>query len=120
MIIKESVTVYQCEFCKKKLFVKQAMVKHEQWCYQNPDNKRACMNCSYLEGYKEEMIIGSNDYADIKREFTKFRCNKLDKVLYHFTVEKKGLLDKFPETFEDEEPMPKVCEHQKTGYISGW
>lgn len=119
MIIKELIT-YQCEHCKKKLFVKHAMVKHEKWCYLNPENKKACTDCSYLEGYEEEICVGSNDYTDIMRKVTKFKCNKLDKILYHFAAEKKGLPDKYPETFDGEEAMPKDCEHRKTGYISGW
>lgn len=42
------VTQYSCDFCKKKLIKKDAMVLHELSCVFNPINIQPCMNCRYL------------------------------------------------------------------------
>ena len=49
MKVKENVTVYSCEYCKKKLFRQHAMEAHEMMCNKNPDNYRPCYGCKYLE-----------------------------------------------------------------------
>jgi len=124
MKVKENVTVYQCEFCKRKMFVKHAMEKHEKWCYSNPENFRACSGCKHLEEVTVEYsysvpTIGDHlgvifDGSTVERKTTGFHCKKLDKQLYPFKAEKKGLIEKYPESFEDKEPMPKTCEHYFT------
>ena len=53
MKTKENVTVYHCDFCPKKLFVKSAMTRHEKKCSKNPINIRACFDCINCE----EVII---------------------------------------------------------------
>ena len=121
MKVKENVTIYQCEFCKRKMFVKHAMEKHEKWCNSNPENFRACSGCQHLEevevkySYSVPTLDGNLavifDGSTAEGKTTGFRCKKLDKCLYPFKVEKLGLPDKYPETFEDKEPMPKTCEH---------
>lgn len=54
MKIKENVTIYQCEHCKKKLFVKSAMVRHEFGCTYNPANFAACLNCRFCKDEPRE------------------------------------------------------------------
>lgn len=121
MKIKENTTIYQCEFCKKIMFRKGLMEKHETWCYSNPNNSRACNGCVFLEEIEVKYsysvpTVGENlgvifDGAQVEKTTKGFYCKKLDKHLYPFKVEKLGLLDKYPETFEDKEPMPKECDH---------
>ena len=41
------VTVYYCGFCKKKLFVRSAMERHEKHCTANPD--RVCLMCDMAQ-----------------------------------------------------------------------
>ena len=120
MKIKGNVSVYSCEFCKRKMFVKHAMVKHEHLCNSNPENLRACVGCQYLENTTVEYYIAvrdtSGDLDEVRKETNGFRCKKLEKMLYPFKAEKKGLIEKYPETFEGQEPMPKTCEHYKNEY----
>lgn len=114
MRVKENVIVYQCEFCKRKMFRKHSMERHEKWCDHNPDNFRKCHWCSHLETISVEYYITVySPYGDLdetRKETTGFRCKKLDKMLYPFKAEKKGLPDKYPETFDGQEPMPKECD----------
>ena len=71
------------------------MVKHESTCKNNPENYKRCLiNCIYLE--KLEKC---------------FKCTKLEKLMYPYSIEKSKALETYPETFEGQEPMPKECEH---------
>jgi len=36
--------VYHCDFCNRKNFQREAMVRHEKTCYYNPD--RVCLICN--------------------------------------------------------------------------
>ena len=122
MNIKENVTIYSCEFCKRKMFVKHAMIKHEQWCNSNPVNSRACSGCEHLEDTPVEYYITTHssdgDLDETRKEANGFRCKKLNKMLYPLKTEKKGLIEKYPETFEGQEPMPKTCEHYKNEFAN--
>lgn len=110
MNIKENVTVYQCDHCKRKMFVKSAMERHEKWCGNNPNNFKACSGCKFIEETTIEWDYDAFDgYGTAKSKA--FRCTKLDKMLYPLKVEKKGLPEKYPETFDGQDPMPKECEH---------
>lgn len=98
--------VYKCDYCGKNLIRKHAMIKHEKFCDRNPLNIKACFGCVFLT--KEEVLIEEHDHYD--RKSNGFRCTKKDVLLYPTKVERKGLLDKYPETFEDQEPMPSQCD----------
>lgn len=121
MKVKENVTVYICQFCKRKMFVKKSMERHEKLCNNNPENFRACSGCVFLENTTIEYsysvpTIGLNmgvvfDGDTVERKTTGFFCSKLKKKIYPFKAEKMGLIEKYPETFEDQYPMPKTCEH---------
>lgn len=113
----ENVTIYKCDFCKKELKRKHAMINHELKCSRNPLNFRACMNgCAFLErevidvdflvGYDYEN--GETDYYT--RQINAFKCTKFDKIMYPYSIEKSNALTSYPETFEYQEPMPKECE----------
>ena len=109
-------TVCYCEYCKKHGLSASAMTVHERKCMSNPDNNRACLDCIYLEETKipytveYQRGVDSFDYKD--KESTGFKCLKLDKLIYHVKAELNKLPGKWPETFEDQEPMPKECVHQ--------
>ena len=112
MKIKTGVTVYHCDHCKKKMFRKHAMEKHEKWCASNPDNNKACSGCCFLQETTIEVDYGDNYFNEpVLKKVKAFRCTKLDKLLYPLKVEARGLDKKFPETFDEQEPMPKECEH---------
>mgnify|MGYP003560170479 CR=1 FL=1 len=54
MKVQENITLYSCDFCKKRMVRKHAMIKHEPSCYSNPENKPACSDCKFLEEIKVE------------------------------------------------------------------
>jgi hypothetical protein len=110
MIIKENVTVYQCEHCKKKMFRKHAMERHIDFCTYNPKNFTACSGCAHLDEIKIEYSVDHYFYVEVQRKSNGFRCKKLDKTLYPLKAKRLGLPEKYPETFEDQELMPRECE----------
>ncbi len=116
MKIIENVTIYKCDFCKKELKRKHAMVNHEEKCNSNPLNFRACTNgCTFLQreiidvdfetGYHYEN--GESEYSKI--QVNAFKCTKFDKIMYPFSIEKSMALEKYPKTFKYQEPMLKEC-----------
>jgi hypothetical protein len=109
MKIKENVTVYGCDFCKKKMLVKRAMERHIEFCPSNPENFKKCFyGCKYLEARTVEFY---DHREETERQSNGYRCSKLDQFLYSLKAERLGLPDKHPESFEDQKPMPKECEH---------
>ena len=111
MIVTENITVYKCEFCKKKLFVKHAMEAHEKYCSSNPANWSACCGCKHME----ERSIDIHYYESV-HQVKQFYCKKLEQLLYPMKVVKKKLLEKYPETFENQKPMPATCEFFSNDY----
>lgn len=111
----ENVTIYKCDFCKKELKRKHAMISHEKQCNCNPDNFKACtQGCIYLQMEKVPLYFeqGHDPYEGTtyyQQEKEVFKCTKLDKLMYPFSIEKRDLPNRYPSTFEDQEPMPKVC-----------
>lgn len=83
------------------------MVNHELTCYSTPKNKRACSGCIHLEEIETSYYRENRyNYSETEYKTKAFRCKKLDKILYPYKVEKLKLLEKYPESFEDQEPMP--------------
>ena len=88
------------------------------------------MDCIFLEEIKIDYTVEYQtavDYFNYKdKSTTGFKCTKLDKVIYHVKAELKRLPEKWPETFENQEPMPKECKDAKTNneyydeFGSGW
>lgn len=111
----ENVTIYKCDFCRKELKRKHAMVNHENRCFNNPENYRICFNgCIHLESKndgKEEIhyISGGDDAIRYVNTPNYFFCNKKKIKIYTPQAEFRGLLEEYPETFEYQEPMPKEC-----------
>lgn len=122
MFIKENVTIYKCEFCKKELKVKHAMVKHEDDCISNPKNFRICHDCTFCEEKQVDYtVFGFNGYSEVEvdKKANGFYCTKLAKAIYPYKCERKKLPEKYPETFVDQIPMKKDCEHFESSISSG-
>lgn len=81
-MLKTKETIYQCEYCKRKMFSRGAMTLHERQCNKNPKNRHMCFKyCLFLE--KSNSDIGDVD----------FTCgNKLSKYfhkkLYSYKLER--------------------------------
>lgn len=122
MKVIENVTIFKCDFCSKELKRKNAMQKHEKQCYNNPDNFRACFNCcihleSKNDGDNEIHYIAGGEYnIRLERTPNYFFCNKKQIKIYTPNAEFKGLPKLYPDTFEDQEPMPKECEYFDDGF----
>jgi hypothetical protein len=114
MKTKTNVTLYICDHCKKKMQRKGAMERHEKWCPKNPENEKACSTCKHLEETKIETYFDAFD-GEHMVERKAFKCVKLDKLVYPLSVQRRGL-DKRYDTFDEQEPMPKECEHKETGW----
>jgi len=112
----ENVTIYKCDFCKKELKRKHAMISHESKCDQNPINQKACHFCEHLETIEKEVEFEKyhqgDGWCDFEPEYKNvkvFRCAKLDKLMFPFSIEKRELHKKWA-TYEEQEPMPNKCE----------
>lgn len=112
MLIQENVTVYKCEFCKKKYFQKPACEKHEELCFHNPINKRPCFSCDHCEKKKVTAIIDHgymNHQAETQVEI--LFCNHFKEGIYPPKVSEKGNSLDLGEF--DNVPMPKDCDFYK-------
>ena len=113
MKIIENVTIYKCDHCGKELKRKHSMIKHEDLCFSNPKNQKACYGCIYFEETKiDTTFLGCGEYGEKYNEKTVkcFRCTKLDKLMFPYSIERKELHLKYDHTFEGQEAMPKECE----------
>jgi len=100
--MKETIRpVYQCDHCKKNYLSKYAAGKHEKFCSYAPENKAKCFDCVFLE----RDTISTRGYVDINS----FYCTKMGVGVYPVKAERKGLVSKYPETFEDQIRMPSEC-----------
>lgn len=114
--MKESVKkVYQCDHCKRNMFVKSACEKHEIWCNKNPENISACEGCIHLVEIKVEYYFDTYN-GESSRETKGFKCNKKEIELYPLLAARKGLPGKYPETFYGKELMPNKCELFNDGF----
>jgi len=88
MKTKTNVTVYQCEFCNKKLFRKSAMELHENKCTHRPLNIRACFNCPLVDKVKIKYEPSYNFYGadNMITSFT-FKCTAKEIFMYPPRIE---------------------------------
>ncbi len=114
MKITENVTVFKCDFCTKKLYRRHAMVKHEDQCLNNPKNHKACFDCIFLDKVKTDVywMVGSPEYVENSKQASVFKCTKLDKLMFPYSIERRKLHEKY-DTYSDQEPMPSICESQE-------
>lgn len=116
MKITDNITVYQCEFCKKKLFRKHAMEHHEKYCRLNPEMERVCYDCIF----KKETVVKVHKQGEHGEPYTEdykaYSCEKLNTLIYHPIVERKKMIKKMPSVFENQIPMKKDCEHYENAH----
>jgi len=116
--MKEEIkAVYSCDFCKKKLFRKGAMTRHERFCTSNPMNFTKCTLCKFIVEDKKEIEIHDYDYGcPSTRKVNSFRCSKKEIGLYPLKVIRLKIIDRYPETFEGEILMPTECDDFKPNW----
>lgn len=108
-------TIYTCDHCNRKMFVKHAAVKHEVACTKNPDNWSACSGCEHLKEIKKQ--VPDERYLDGEREMNGFYCEAKKIEMYPKKCEHKGLLKKYPDSFNGLTVMPKECELRDTNRL---
>ena len=72
MNIIENVTIYECEWCGKKMLRKSSMTRHEKFCTRNPENVSMCRKCENMNVYLEKLPEDSDYLTD--SEIRVFRC----------------------------------------------
>jgi len=108
-------TVYQCDFCKRNMFIKSACEKHEIWCTKNPKNFAKCDGCIHLIHVDVEYYFDTFN-GESKGESKGFKCSKKDIELYPLKAERLGLPNRYPETFYGKELFPNECDLFDNGY----
>ena len=99
------------------MFRKHAMERHEKFCESNPENEKACSGCIFLkEETIEHDVMYHYDGSESIRNSKAFKCSKKDILVYPTKAERLGLPEKYPETFEDQIPMPKECNDFDDGF----
>jgi hypothetical protein len=98
--------VYYCDHCKKHGFVKHMMISHEKNCSYNPENKRPCFGCLYLD--KEHAMVSCDVeyFGETTREKSLLYCNKKQVFLHPPQFEDCS----YEINGEENHPMPKECE----------
>lgn len=123
MKVTENITRYECDFCKKRLYVRHAMEKHEKICDSNPENSKACFNCKFLERTVIDVYFETHyhpDYgsASAEKKVDGFKCSLYNKLMFPWKIERKELHIKYPGTYDEQEPMPKECDgRQEQNYF---
>jgi len=114
MIIKTK-KVYYCGHCKKHRLTKPAMEHHEKLCFNNPENKRPCLECCQHLTKKITSIFEDGYGYDGEREerVNLFYC--LAKKTFLYTPQNEVKKNYF-ETDEENNPMPKTCTDYKFNY----
>ena len=93
--------VYYCDYCNKHGLLENAMIWHQKICKKNPDNKRECYGCKFLEKVKTQDY---NDMGYESRIVKVLHCSKFDKFLHTPQNSIKQNM------FEFTDPMPVECD----------
>lgn len=104
---EETKTIYKCEYCNKLYQRKDACIKHESYCFKNPEAKRACYNCIHLEKKKTSVYHDQYDGSQSEEVVELFHCAVKDIFLHPPKVEAKK---NAKEISEENLPMPKECD----------
>lgn len=91
-------TLYRCDHCTAYRLSADAAEYHERFCKRNPNNQHKCFGCKFLAVAKGTASDG--------RSLKSFSCEALNKPLYSYVAEKRGLRGLLP---EGSERMPLVC-----------
>jgi len=99
--------VHYCEHCNKYYLSKYFAEKHEKICFKNPENKRACFGCEFLD---KQVTKGYFDAFDGQHEtkYTVLVCMKFNCGVYPPKFE---INQNFIDMLDIEnEAMPKECD----------
>lgn len=117
MKTKKNITVFQCDFCSKKLFREHAMVNHEEKCPSNPLNIRACFDCEHLETVDMEFETRNDDMRKGKCFFCKATGGEEGVFMHPPKLEyNENGVPAYVTVKGDEiiqEKMPVICSSQK-------
>ena len=97
----KQITAYKCGFCGKKYENAKVCIKHEKFCYKNPNNQHICYDCMYLE-----VEGGRNDGEEGMYIHKSFWCSKLEQSMFTYKGEKLKLSN-----IKGCVRMPLQCEH---------
>lgn len=112
--------IYYCEFCKDKMFQKQAMEKHEQYCYKNPknENMNLCLHCNYLteksfKVKKSNPLDESDSFIYLKK--MPYHCTKYNQSMHNLKSEilQRPFIKKYETVL-----MPQDCNDYDLKYIN--
>ena len=106
-MITETKEVYKCEYCRKVYQVKRFAELHEERCTKNPNNKRACFGCNFLEKKSATLYADSPVGGDYEYKRDLLFCKKKQIFVYPPIVEHKNSAIDLGDEFN--EPMPKEC-----------
>lgn len=114
---KATKQVYYCEHCKKHGLRKHSMAYHEDICSKNPSNIHPCYDCIHFsieEGANEVYLESGGEIITNDVPYKEYVCNIKKISMHSRRTEAKGLLEKYPKTFEGTQLMPlKYCNEQK-------
>lgn len=105
-MITETKEIYKCEHCRKMYQIKRFAEAHEEARAKNPENKRACFGCKFLNK-REKVVYFDTWNGEATRTFELCHCSKKEIFLYPPKVEHKGNSLDLGDEFN--EPMPKNC-----------
>lgn len=108
MKVLENQKVYVCDHCGRKSVSAGGMNRHELACSFNPDNYNVCPGCKYLLAYTD-FVYYEHD-PDHERKVKKFKCTKKNEIMYPSKIKRNRIIDKYPDNFEGEVQMPKICD----------
>lgn len=106
-------TRYRCDFCGKEYYKVDACERHEHRCGSNPKNFTSCgQQCVFLREVEKHVETDYMSYDGSPSTIKKrgFYCLKKQIRMYPVIAERRGLVNKYPENFEDEIIMQKDCE----------
>lgn len=121
----ENITLYKCDFCKKELKRKHAMINHEIRCNNNPLNNRPCLNCCIHSELKEiQYEAGYDDYntgESVMKTGTTFFCSLKKQLMLHPKLEYRENGKYLKNVYQNDEEveqdwMPKECSSYETGF----
>jgi hypothetical protein len=110
MKIKENITLYKCDFCKKELKRKHAMENHESLCLRNPINFRPCYSCPMLIKKETSVYYDHYDGSESERKVNLLYCEYKKHFLY--TPKNEAKKNAFELGDDYNEPMPKECDFE--------
>ena len=86
------------------------MEHHEKFCGKNSENVKKCFGCEHIEETQVEIYFDHYDGSSSEILSKCFFCKKRLQRMFPLIAERRWLPEKYPETFQDQVPMPNQCE----------